>query len=178
MIIDRGTATLIAAIIAAISSLIVLFSKRGAEIRTARRKSLEKYISDLSSSIHQLIATSNILLKAKTSESQTNWKVKAESAKDQLKKIRPELTYSLWGIDSSLQTLSRLPDFTAYTLEDNEIAKKVVKRGTKLGDAINKCIKNCYLNGRAPSWWEIRKIKFYEWRFRKVRNDYKKNKSA
>jgi hypothetical protein len=92
MIIDRGTATLIAAIIAAISSLIVLFSKRGAEIRTARRKSLEKYISDLSSSIHQLIATSNILLKAKTSESQTNWKVKAESAKDQLKKIRPELT--------------------------------------------------------------------------------------
>ena len=178
MEIDRGFATLIAAIIAAVSSLIVLFSKKDAEIRTARRNSLEKYISDLSSSIHQLIATSNILLKAKTPESQTNWKEKAEIAKEQLKKIRPELTYSLWGIDHSLQTISRLPDFTAYTLADKNTAEKVVKRGTKLGDTINECIKNCYLNARAPNSWQIKKIKLYEWRFRKVRNNYKKNKSA
>lgn len=178
MEIDRGFATLIAAIIAAISSLIVLFSKKNEEIRAANRKSLEKYIKDLSGSIHQLIATSNILLKAKTTESQDNWKEKAESAKETLKKIRPELTYSLWGIDNSLQTLSRLPDFTAYTLVDKDTATKVVKRGSQLGDCINKCIKNCYLEGRAPTWFERNKIKLLEWRFRKTRNDFKKKKST
>ena len=87
MEIDRGLATLIAAIIAAISSLIVLFLKKNEEIRSANRKSLENYIKDLSGSIHQLIATSNILLKAKTEESQDNWKEKAEKAKETIKKI-------------------------------------------------------------------------------------------
>ncbi len=127
MEIDKGIATLIAALVAAISSLMILFSKKKAELREANRKSLENYTKDLSSSIHQLIATSNILLKAKTKDSQDNWKEKAEKAKDILKKIRPELTYSLWGIDSSLQTLTRLPDFTAYTLTDEKIAAKIVK---------------------------------------------------
>lgn len=178
MEIDRGLATLIAAIIAAISSLIVLFSKKNQEIRAANRKSLEGYVKDLSGSIHQLIATSNILIKAKTPESQDNWKEKAEKAKDTLKKIRPELTYSLWGIDKSLQTLSRLPDFTSYTLVDKSVSEKIVKRGTRLGDTINKCIKNCYLEGRAPTWFEIKRINFLEWKFRKTREDFKKKKNS
>ena len=173
---DIGLATLIASLIAAISSLINLVFKESEEIRAANRRILEKYVVVLSGSIHQLIATSIILLKAKTGEGQEKWKKRAESAKEELKKIRPELTYPLWGIDSSLQTLSRLPDFTAYTLIDINTATKVVKRGTRLGNRINKCIKNCYLKGRTPNWLERTTIKYLDWRLRKVRNDFKKSK--
>jgi len=84
----------------------------------------------------------------------------------------------LWGIDDGLQALSRLPDFTLYTLRDTQVAKTVVKRGTELGDAIDLCIKDCYLNGRAPNFYERTHIKFLEWRFRRARNKYKKSKKT
>jgi ElaB/YqjD/DUF883 family membrane-anchored ribosome-binding protein len=170
---DQGLATLIAAIVAALASLLTLLTAKPTEIRAANRKTLEAIIYDLSTSVHQLIATSNILLKNKSEESRDNWKEKAETAKKTLKEIRPKIRYALWGIDESLQTLTRLPDFTLYTLADIDVAKKVVRRGSRLGDAIDKCIRDCYLNGRAPTFYERWTIKFLDWHFRKARDNYK-----
>ncbi|KFF73558.1 hypothetical protein HX13_19060 [Chryseobacterium sp. P1-3] len=171
--IDEGTATLAAAIIAAIFSLLTLLSTRPTEIRAANRKTLEAYIPDLSDTIHQLIAISNILLKNKTEESRGNWRQKAEDAKGKLKDIRPKIRYSLWGLEENILYLTRLPDFTLYTLDDIEVAKKVVKRGTRLGDSLDNCIRKCYLNGRTPRFYELWTLKFYRWHFSKTRNDYK-----
>lgn len=171
--IDEGTATLAAAIIAAIFSLLTLLSTRPTEIRAANRKTLETYIPDLSDAIHQLIAISNILLKNKTEESRGNWRQKAEEAKSILKEIRPKIRYSLWGLEDYILSLTRLPDFTLYTLDDIEVAKKVVKRGTRLGDSLDNCIRKCYLNGRTPRFYELWTLKFYRWHFTKTRNDYK-----
>jgi hypothetical protein len=60
--IDRGLATLIAAALAAVISILTfiltLFFNRKGEIRAARRKTLEEFIYDLSDSVHQLIAIS------------------------------------------------------------------------------------------------------------------------
>ncbi|HKH61081.1 MAG TPA: hypothetical protein VKA49_09635, partial [Flavitalea sp.] len=67
--IDRGFATLVAAIIAAFLSLLTLLATKSTEIRAAHRKTLESFIYDISDSVHQLIATSNILLKNKSEES-------------------------------------------------------------------------------------------------------------
>jgi hypothetical protein len=175
---DQGLATLIAALIAALASLMSWLSMKPAEIRTANRKTLEMVIYELSTSVHQLIATSNILLKNRTEESRGNWKEKAEVAKEMLKQIRPKIRYSLWGIDESLQTLTRLPDYTLYTLADTKVAQKVVRRGSRLGDAIDRCIRDCYLNGRAPSLYERWTIRFFDWHFRKARDDYKAQRSA
>jgi hypothetical protein len=171
--IDEGTATLAAAVIAAILSLLTLLSTIPTEVRAANRKTLESYITDLSDSIHQMIAISNILLKNKTEESRGNWRQKAEVAKSKLKDIRPKIRYSLWGLESYILSLTRLPDFTLYTLDDIEVAKKVVKRGARLGDTLDNCIRKCYLSGRTPRFYELWVLKFYSWHFTKTRNDYK-----
>jgi hypothetical protein len=71
-----------------------------------------------------------------------------------------------------------LPDFTLYTLADEEVATKVVRRGTRLGDAIDRCIRDCYLNGRAPRFYEIWKIKLYKWHFKQTRDNYKASKKT
>lgn len=176
--IDRGFATLIAAVIAAVASVFVLLLNKKGEIRAANRKTLETFIYELSQAIHQLIATSNILLKNKSDVSRENWKEKAETAKTKLKELRPKIRYVLWGIDDSIQALTRLPDFTLYTLADEDVATRVVRRGTRLGDAIDRCIRDCYLNGRAPRFYEIWKIKLYEWHFRQTRDNYKANRKT
>lgn len=162
--IDRGLGTLIAAGIAALISLLTflltLFFNRKSEIRAARRKSLEDFIFDIADSIHQLNAISNILLKDKTVVSRTNWSQKAEKAKETLKTLRPKIRYALWGIEKPIKVLTRLPDYTQYTLESNTVSSKVVSRGSKLGDTIDNCIRKCYLNGRSPRFYDIWRLKF------------------
>lgn len=173
MTIDEGTATLAAAIISAFLSLLTLISTRPTEIRAANRKTLEAYIPDLSDSIHQLIAISNILLKNKTEQSRENWRQKAENAKSKLKNIRPKIRYSLWGLEGYILSLTRLPDFTLYTLDDIEVSKKVVNRGTKFGDRLDNCIRKCYLSGRIPRFYELWVLRYYNWCFIMARNNYK-----
>lgn len=175
---DEGLATLVAAILAAIMSLLTYFSTKPTEIRAANRKTLEPYIYDIADSIHQLIATSNIFLKNKTQESRDNWKEKGEAAKLKLKEIRPKIRYSLWGLEDYILSLTRLPDYTLYTIENIEVAKKVVKRGTRLGDRIDKCIKNCYLKGRAPYQTELFFIKIFNWHYKQTRDNYKKERKV
>lgn len=83
-----------------------------------------------------MIAISNILLKNKAEESRGNWSERAEEAKGKLKDIGPKIRYSLRGLENYILSLTRLPDFTLYTLDDIEVAKKVVKRGTRLRDVL------------------------------------------
>jgi hypothetical protein len=175
---DQGLATLLAAIIAALLSLLTYLSTKPTEIRAANRKTLELYICDIADSIHQLIATSNIFLKNKSIESRQNWKAKSELAKTKLKNVRPKVRYPLWGLEKHLLSLTRLPDYTSYCLENPEVARELVKWGSRFGDRVDKCIKNCYLNGRPPFQIELLVIGYYDWRFRKIRNDYKKARIA
>ncbi len=90
-----------------------------------------------------------------------------------MKDIRPKIRYSLWGLEDYILSLTRLPDFTLYTLDDIEVAKEVVKRGKRLGDSLDNCIRKCYLSGRTPRFYELWMLKLYRWHFTKTRNDYK-----
>jgi hypothetical protein len=171
--IDEGFATMLAAIIAALLSLFTLLAVKPAEMRSANRQALEPYIHDISDSIHQILATSTILLKNKSETSRLNWTNKASNAKEKLKEIRPKTRYSLWGLEKYLLSLTRLPDYTLYTLEDLNVANKVVKRGGQFGNKIDKCVRQCYIKGRAPRFYDLWILAYYNWRFKKVRNDYK-----
>lgn len=173
IIIDRGFATLSAAIIAAILSFLTLLATKSTEVRTAHRKTLESFIYDISDSVHQMIAISNILLKNKSAESRGNWSDRAEKAKAKLKELRPKIRYALWGLEPYLLSLAKLPDYTLYTLADEKVVKKVVRRGSRLGDSLDECIRHCYLNGRSPRFYELWKLKFYNWHFHVTRNNYK-----
>jgi hypothetical protein len=171
--IDRGLATLVAALIAAVFSALTLLATKSTEIRAAHRKTLESFIFDISDSVHQLIAISNILLKNKSDESRGNWSERAEKAKSKLKDLRPKIRYALWGLEEYFLSLAKLPDYTLYTLADSKVAAKVVKRGSRLGDSLDRCIRDCYLNGRSPKFYELWELKFYNWHFHKTRNNYK-----
>jgi len=175
MEIDRGLATLLAAIIAAVLSGLALLQKKSIEVREANRKYLETFLEDLSDSIHQLIALSTIMLKNKTEESLANTKNKAEEPKEKLKKLRTKIRYPLWGIDEAIQKLTRVTDFTLYTLSNPSVAEENVKRAKSLALSIDKCIRNCYLKGRSPNFIERRIIYYKVWRFTRVRESFKEN---
>ena len=177
MIIDSGVATLVAAILAAILSGINLLNQKKTEIRSANRQYLGTFIEDLSQSIHQLIALSVIMLKNKTKESLQNTAAKTEEPKNCLKKLRTKIRYPLWGIDDSIQKLTRIPDFTLYTLANPEIAQENVDMAIILVKSVDRCIRNCYLQGRSPNLFEIYYIKYRVWRFTRIRDNFKKQKN-
>ena len=163
MIVSSEQATLIAAAIAALTSIITLIitfifhisSEKSAEMRVSYRQSLEKYIPELSDSIHSTIATSKILTQAKSEPSIQNWREKAEKAQAKLKELRVNLRYSLWGITEALNTLTRLPDWIEHARGFPEHEKHIFDKGKKLGDAIDKSIHNSYTYGRPPTYLEI-----------------------
>ena len=178
MEIDKGVATLIAALLAAVLSGLTLLQKKSVEMREANRKYLETFVEELSDSIHQLMALSTIMLKNKTEESLSNTKVKSEKPKEKLKQLRTKIRYPLWGIDDAIQKLTRVTDFTLYTLKEPAVAKLNVKRAKSLANSIDKCIRNCYLHGRSPNFMEIQIIKFKAWRFTSVRNGFKEKRNT
>jgi hypothetical protein len=178
MQIDSGLATLIAAIVAAVLSGLTLIQNRNKETRDANRKYLETFLEDLASSIYQLIALSDIMTKNATSESLENTIEKSIEPKTKLKEIRRKIKYPLWGIDDSIQKLTRVTDFTLYTLKNPIVAKENVYRAKLLGKSIDRCIKNCYAYGRTPTLFERVFINYRTWRFLRVRNNFRKEHIA
>jgi hypothetical protein len=166
MIASPEQATLIAATVAAVTSIttliITLASQKSAEMRVSYRQSLDKHIPELSSSIHSTIATSNILAKAKSDTSIQNWREKADKAQEKLKELRVSLCYSLWGITDEINTLTRLPDWIEHARGFPKHEKKILNKGSKLGNEINKTIYNSYTYGRPPTKLEIFRVRFSE----------------
>ncbi|MDB5268489.1 MAG: hypothetical protein JWP58_1529 [Hymenobacter sp.] len=173
---DEGTATLTASVIAALASIYQLIAGQDSEIRASNRKTLESNIHDLSECIHQTIATSNIIVKAKSNVGRINWRAKATLAKNQLKLIRPKVRYSLWGIDNALNRLSRFPDWIEHTIPYPVYSKKILFAGNMLGEALDNCVRKCYLNGRTPRYYEILWIRFLSFRFNNQYQVFKNKK--
>ncbi len=150
--------TLLAAIIAAVASVITLlmniFAARSAEMRVAHRQSLEKFIHKLSSAIHATIATANILTKAKTEPAIKNWRDKATEAQNNLKELRLILRYPLWGITDAMNTLTRLPNWIEGAIRFPNNAKLIFIKGKRLGIEIDISIRNSYTHGRPPTLYE------------------------
>lgn len=157
---DKPTATLIAAIIAAIASLISIFANKAAEFRAAHRRTLSDYIHDLSKTLHQIIATSKILTNYNTDENLKNWRGKAQEAKENLKKMRPELRYTLAGLDLGFRTSSRLPDWVEHARGYPEYEKKLVEKGANISEALDGCIRRSYQKGRPPRFYEAWYVTF------------------
>ncbi len=152
----KNTITLLAALIAAAASIytaiLAFLGKYSAELRLAHRKTIEPHICELAKAIHETLATSNILIKARSAESQVNWRERADFAKEKLKDLRVMLKYSLWGITNGLNTLTRLPDWIEHARAFPENAEAIFRRGKKLGDTLDNVIRHSYTKGVPPSW--------------------------
>lgn len=159
-IIDRGVATFLAAMVAAVLSGSSLWNSFRQERRVASRKSLETFIFDISSALHEIKATSKVLLTTKAgSVGRKNWTEKAKTAQQSLKNLRPKIRYVLVGVDTSMNVLTRMPDHLLHAIDkEPEYAKMIVERGIELGDSIDRCVRSCYLEGRTPTpieHWEV-----------------------
>ena len=179
--VDRGLATLIAAIIAAVAAILGLKAQRTSEFRAAHRNILNPYIHELGKSIHEAVAASKILLNAKSSESLANWRERAGIARDSLKELRPKLRYPLWGLDKALRDLSRLPDWIEHARDFDKHSKKLLKRGESLANTVDRCVRRAYAYGRPPRMYErillkIRRISYrrYYSRFMKKKKEQRR----
>lgn len=159
---DSITVTLVAAIVAAGASLIVMLltilHQRSSELRVARRAALDKIIVDLGALFHELLATCNVYTQARSPESEQKWIGKAFQARDRIKSIRPSVRYSLWGLDEGLRTLTRLPEWLEHKRADSEATKELLTAGDNLRKALDSAILGSYKHGRPPSLFERRRV--------------------
>jgi len=167
--------TLIAAIIAALSSIITLvinlIASRSSEMRVAYRNSLNPYLSDLSNEIYSTIARSKIITKAKSATAITSWRNRAKESKTKLKEIRLMLRYQLWGITDSMRTLALLPDWIEHARRFPGYSDELLRKEHALGVALDNAILTAYTNGRRPNWLEQVRVRYAAKNLREV---YKK----
>ena len=51
--------------------------------------------------------------------------------------------------------------------------EKICDEGAKLGDVIEICIKNSYISGRVPTRFEILRIQYQTWKFKRAYKKFK-----
>jgi hypothetical protein len=174
-------ATLLAAIIAAFSSLATLlmniFASRSTEMRKAHRQILEPHITDLSQALYSTVATADILTKAKTEEAVENWRERAQNAQAKLKDLRCVLRYPLWGITDAMNTLTRLPDWIEHSRPFPQYSQKLLIKGSSLFDKIDNAVRRSYNNGRPPSFYMRHRVKKAEQSLIRTYREMKEDRS-
>lgn len=150
----QPVATLAAAfaalLISIVTTLITLWNSRRQDSRGAFRDLLTDNVAELSDGLHQIIATSHILLKTKSPESQKAWVDKGSLAKAKLMNCRSVLRYPLWGVTDSLNTLARLPSWAAHAKRYPSAAAALVDAGDKLREKIDDAVFYAVMKGKRP----------------------------
>lgn len=174
---DQPTATLSAAAAAVLIALantgVTLWNSRRQNSRGAFRDLLTENVSELSDGLHQIIATSTILLKTRTPESHKAWCEKGSQAKEKLGECRSKLRYPLWGVTDSLNTLSRLPSWAAHAKRFPEAAASLVRSGDDLRQQIDEAVFYAIMKGRRPSSKICRNVRRSEKKLKAVYAEFR-----
>jgi len=157
---DKESATLVAAVIAAAASVSKLVYDRFTESRSHHRALLQPLLTELGESVSGIVATANIMAKTKSDEAFANWYLKAKNERKKLTVVRPKLRYPLWGVDEGLRVLIRLPDWVGHARIDGERLRRLLSDADKLKSAIDRAAFNCYRAGRTPNLYEIYCVKY------------------
>ncbi len=161
-------ATLVAAVIAAIASVLKLFFDRFAEGRTSTRQLLQPLIAEMGEAVYGVVATSSVLVEAETPKKFSSWYAKACREREKLQTVRPKLRYPLWGIDEGLRVLQRLPDWCSHARADKTRASELLKHASRLRHIIDVTALRCYRGGRQPNIVERLQVRYHSWRCRRV----------
>ena len=163
---DAPTATLVAALTAAIASIASLVlrsrSELRAELRETNRKKLESLVDDLGDAMHKLVACSTLRARDRDQANAQYWDSKIVEARTTLRKIRPRVRYQLWGLDEGLKALIALPDWlTSKTATDTS---QLLSAAHGLRASLDQSIRLCYRHGRTPTILD-------RWRVNRAVND-------
>jgi hypothetical protein len=171
--ISTQDATLLAAGIAAVASVLIVFlntaTNRGAAMRAAHRSILEPHLGPLGEAIHEIASGAVITYgRATRGEGPANAQVNAKNAAESLKARRPLVKYSLDGLDGPLRVLGYAPDWVA-TYKGDPTGQKLVDGIQDLAARLDTVIGRSYRRGRPPTWSERRGL---ERRTKKIRETW------
>lgn len=154
----EGAATLIAAVVAAAAALLSLVvsvtASRSSEFRAAHREALQPHLVGLGKALHQVLATSSILLKRAALGKETQrWIDRGAEAAELLKQLRVQVRYPLHGLDSALRTLSRMPEWIAtFRGLKEQGATSLIEEAHKLAELVDRAVRRSYRYGRPPGF--------------------------
>jgi len=162
---DVGVSTALAAIVAAVASLLsllftVLASKRS-ELRVAHREIVRPYLEQLSDDVHTVIAGVVIMRKRAASESDvTAWQAKAKQAGRRIDDVRRKSRYVLPGLDAAFRQLALASDHVAtYGTLAGTNADLLVSAYQVLADRVERALRRTYRDGVPTGWlgrWRLK----------------------
>ncbi len=165
MELDAGVSTALAAIIAAVASLLSLIftiraSKRS-ELRVAHRESVKPYLEQLSDDVHTVIAGVVIMRKRAALDSDvTDWQLKAKQAGSRIEDVRRKSRYVLPGLDAAFRQLALASDHVAtYKKLAGTNADALVSAYQILADRVNRALRRTYRDGVPTGWWGSWRLK-------------------
>jgi hypothetical protein len=176
--INAETATLAAATIAAIASLVGLgISTRAqwkAEHRIALRAIIQRDLSEVGQALHETMALSNLQLKDISDEIHKKRYKDAAEAAGKLKNVRLKVRYSLWGLDHGFRELTRLPDWIGHSRRSPNDAIRIFNLADSLCKALDGSVRKAYLRGQPPCLVERKIVDYRTWRLRRCYEKFQK----
>lgn len=157
---DPGTATLIAAGIAALASVIsAIFSAR-TDARQAVRSSVPPdRVEELSNELYRCTAGAHEVVRpVKTAEGRKARKTAAHGVGNQLNSIRPRVRIALRGLDDALRRLADVPRMAA-NYDSAATAEPFLRETDKLRDLLDRVIETSVRRGRRPTWIQRRQVR-------------------
>jgi len=170
---DKEQVTLLAALIAALASMISLigdlFSTWRGELRAAHRNALSPFLAGLGYTLDKLLNACMIFNKTvEGGKLDSSGLQDALSTVSQLNEIRSKVKYPLWGIDLGLDTLLQVPSWLRDWTGDPRVQERLIRDANNLKQLLDEVIRQSYHDGRPPTKLQI-------WRLRSRSNQLKQN---
>jgi hypothetical protein len=160
--------TLVAAVVAAIASVLNLVLDRRAEARANNGTELRSLLGELGDVMNGIVAASEALATTETPRTFRVFYTQAFHERERMKMLRPKLRYPLWGLDEGLQVLERLPVWCAQARSDRERAAQLLRHARELRRAIDRAALRCHRSGRRPSALQRARVRLYSTRCRRA----------
>lgn len=166
-------ATLLAAVIAAVFSIIALFVSshlaRLSDLRTTRRNALSGDFTELGNKLYQLVALSVKMSQCKTDKNFAAIRTQADATAKEIDQIRLKTRYPLWGLDSGFRTIKWMPVYIAH-MKDKRTdprTKELLRLGTNLRESMDIAICHAYFHGQQPRLIQRYRVNFRAYRLRR-----------
>jgi hypothetical protein len=163
---DQGFAALVAAGVAAVTSLMTLvLTARVAsrsEMRAAHREIIRPFLEELGPVLHQIIASITIMRKRTVRGSDTrDWQARGKKASEELENIRRRTLYVFPGLSDGFRELTRATDHisTYKALPDTNV-DELVDAYQILVNQLHATIASSYRKGLPRGLWH----RFHLWR--------------
>jgi hypothetical protein len=171
--VTQEDATLLAALIAALFSIIALFVSahfsRLSDLRSTRRNALSNDFTELGNKLYQLVALSVKMSQCKTDATFSTIRAQADTIAKEIDQIRLKTRYPLWGLDSGFRTIKWMPVYIAHMKDKrtDKRTKELLKRGTSLREAMDLAICHAYFHGQQPTLNQRVRVSWRAYRLRK-----------